>query len=93
MLTHVYVWHVEVHNVVSTLAPSALGCKLHGHYIAWSVDGALLPGALAHPPNEEDVHAALFKVPPVEWNRLPHFQVGSCGHRPKIRTMSRSQLT
>ena len=38
---------------------------------------ALLPGAFDHAPDAIEVRAALFTIAPVEWNRLPHFQVAS----------------
>ena len=53
------------------------GCKLREQHLEWEHEGQLLPGAFEDPPDEDDVRTALFKVPPVEWNRLPHFQVGS----------------
>jgi hypothetical protein len=34
----------------------------------------LAPAAFDHPPSGAEVAASLFAVPPVEWNRLPHFQ-------------------
>jgi len=34
----------------------------------------LLPGAFQLPPDEDDVRYALFKTPPVEWNRMPQLQ-------------------
>jgi hypothetical protein len=55
--------------------------------------GRLKPSASDHPPDEDDVRTALFKAPPVEWNRLPHFHVGSRGHRIMTRTMASSWLT
>jgi len=47
---------------------------MSGHYIAWRTEGTLLPGAFECAPDEDDVRTALFTTPPVEWNRLPHFQ-------------------
>jgi len=43
-------------------------------YAEWKAEDELLPGAFDYPPNEDDIRAALFKTPPVEWNRLPHYQ-------------------
>ena len=48
--------------------------KLRKKWEEWSVDGDLLAGAFDHAPGEAEVRAALFAIPPVEWNRLPHFQ-------------------
>jgi len=48
--------------------------QLHELYNEARREGTLLPGALERPPAEDDVRTALFKTPPVEWNRLPHFQ-------------------
>jgi hypothetical protein len=48
----------------------------------WDQEGQLLQGAFEFPPDEDDVRYALFKIPPVEWNRLPHFQVGMGWYRP-----------
>jgi hypothetical protein len=38
-----------------------------------------MSSAFPRQPEEDDVRTELFKVPPVEWNRLPHYQVGSHG--------------
>merc|ERR1719502_2253292 len=48
--------------------------KLRKKHKEWGDDGELLPPAFDHPPDETDVRTALFANPPVEWNRLPHFQ-------------------
>ena len=48
--------------------------KLRNKWAEWKEEGELLPQAFDHAPNEADVRAALFAIPPVEWNRLPHFQ-------------------
>jgi len=48
--------------------------KLRKKWAEWKEDGELLPNAFDHAPDEVDVRAALFATPPVEWNRLPHFQ-------------------
>jgi hypothetical protein len=48
--------------------------KLRKKWVEWKEQGSLLPNAFAHAPDEADVRAALFAIPPVEWNRLPHFQ-------------------
>ena len=48
--------------------------KLRKKWQEWKDDGDLLPAAFDHAPDEDEVRAALFAVPPVEWNRLPHFQ-------------------
>jgi len=37
-------------------------------------ESTVLPHAFENMPDEDDVRTALFKIPPVEWNRLPHFQ-------------------
>jgi hypothetical protein len=59
------------------LSPRGL-TKLHEAYTEWEQEGKLLPGAFEYPPHENDVRTALFEIPPVEWNRLPHFQVRKC---------------
>ena len=48
--------------------------KLRTKWAEWMEDGDLLPDAFDHAPDETEVRAALFATPPVEWNRLPHFQ-------------------
>jgi len=48
--------------------------KLRKKHKEWGDEGELLPAAFDHAPDEADVRAALFATPPVEWNRLPHFQ-------------------
>ena len=48
--------------------------KLRKKWDEWRADGDLLPAAFDHAPDEVEVRAALFAIPPVEWNRLPHFQ-------------------
>ena len=48
--------------------------KLRKKWAEWNEDGELLAAAFDHAPDEADVRAALFAMPPVEWNRLPHFQ-------------------
>ena len=48
--------------------------KLRKKWEEWRADGDLLPAAFDHAPDEVEVRAALFAIPPVEWNRLPHFQ-------------------
>ena len=40
----------------------------------WGAEDELLPAAFDHAPNGAECAAALFATPPVEWNRLPHFQ-------------------
>ena len=49
--------------------------KLRKKWAEWKDEGELLPAAFDHAPDEVEVRAALFHTPPVEWNRLPHFQV------------------
>ena len=48
--------------------------KLRQKWAEWKEEGELLPAAFDHAPDETEVRTALFKTPPVEWNRLPHFQ-------------------
>ena len=48
--------------------------KLRKKWGEWKEDGELLPAAFDHAPGEIEVRLALFATPPVEWNRLPHFQ-------------------
>jgi len=48
--------------------------KLRNKWAEWQEGGELLPAAFDHAPDEVEVRAALFAAPPVEWNRLPHFQ-------------------
>ena len=48
--------------------------NLRKKWAEWKEEGELLPAAFDHAPDEAEVRAALFKMPPVEWNRLPHFQ-------------------
>jgi len=48
--------------------------KLRKKHKEWGDEGELLPAAFDHAPEEAEVRAALFANPPVEWNRLPHFQ-------------------
>ena len=48
--------------------------NLQTKWSEWKEDRELLPNAFDHAPDEHDVRAALFATPPVEWNRLPHFQ-------------------
>jgi len=48
--------------------------KLRKKHKEWGDDGELLLAAFDHAPDEAEVRAALFANPPVEWNRLPHFQ-------------------
>ena len=48
--------------------------KLRKKWQEWKDDGDLLAAAFDHAPDEVEVRAALFATPPVEWNRLPHFQ-------------------
>jgi len=48
--------------------------KLRKKHKEWGDDGDLLLAAFDHAPDEADVRASLFATPPVEWNRLPHFQ-------------------
>jgi len=48
--------------------------KLRKKHKEWGDDGELLPAAFDHAPDEAEVRTALFANPPVEWNRLPHFQ-------------------
>jgi hypothetical protein len=45
--------------------------KRKGEFI---MDAAGSRIAFEEPPNELEVRSALFATPPVEWNRLPHFQ-------------------
>jgi hypothetical protein len=74
--------------MLSTLALWTLGCKLRELSMDWDQDGRLLPGAFDGTPDEEDIRYALFNRAPVEWNRLPHFQVGLRRHRPIARNKS-----
>jgi hypothetical protein len=92
MITRCALWRLTLW-LLSTLAPLALGCKLPGHFATWRAEGVLLPGACDHAPDENNIRAALFKTPPVEWNRLPHFQVGLFGHRSMTRAKPNSRLT
>jgi len=48
--------------------------KLCTRWASWKDESELLPTAFDHAPGGADVAAALFSTPPVEWNRLPHFQ-------------------
>ena len=48
--------------------------KLRKKWAEWKEEGELLSAAFDHAPDEIEVRAALFATPPVEWNRLPHFQ-------------------
>ena len=48
--------------------------ELRHKWAEWREEGELLPSAFDHAPDADDVRAALFAIPPVEWNRLPHFQ-------------------
>jgi len=49
--------------------------KLRQKWAEWKEEGELLPVAFVdHAPDEVEVRASLFATPPVEWNRLPHFQ-------------------
>ena len=48
--------------------------KLRMKWAEWKEEGELLPASFDHAPDEVEVRAALFATPPVEWNRLPHFQ-------------------
>jgi len=48
--------------------------KLRKKHKEWGDDGELLTAAYDHPPDEAEVRKDLFATPPVEWNRLPHFQ-------------------
>ena len=49
--------------------------RLRRKWQEWKDDGELLPSAfLSRAPDANDVRAALFSTPPIEWNRLPHFQ-------------------
>ena len=48
--------------------------KLRKKWAEWKDEGELLHAAFDHAPDEAEVRAALFATPPVEWNRLPHFQ-------------------
>ena len=48
--------------------------KLRKKWAEWGEEGELLPAAFDHAPDEVEVREALFATPPVEWNRLPHFQ-------------------
>ena len=49
--------------------------NLREKYKEWKDDGELLPGSFDHAPTGAECAAALFAMRPVEWNRLPHFQV------------------
>ena len=49
--------------------------KLRAKWQEWGDERELLPAAFDHAPDEAEVRAALFEIAPVEWNRLPHFQV------------------
>ena len=48
--------------------------KLRKKWVEWKEEGELLPAAFDHAPDDVEVRTALFATPPVEWNRLPHFQ-------------------
>ena len=48
--------------------------NLRKKWAEWKDEGELLPAAFDHAPGDVEVRAALFATPPVEWNRLPHFQ-------------------
>jgi len=48
--------------------------QLRAKFAEWSARGTLLPAAFDRSPDENNVRSKLFKTPPVEWNRLPHFQ-------------------
>ena len=48
--------------------------KLRKKWAEWKEEGELRPAAFDHAPDEVEVRNALFAIPPVEWNRLPHFQ-------------------
>jgi len=48
--------------------------KLFDKWAEWKKERELLQNAFDHPPDEDEVRAALFAILPVEWNRLPHFQ-------------------
>jgi len=48
--------------------------KLRKKWSEWADEGELLPAAFNHAPDGAECAAALFASPPVEWNRLPHFQ-------------------
>ena len=49
--------------------------KLRMKWTEWGEEGELLPTAFDHAPDEAEVRTSLFTIAPVEWNRLPHFQV------------------
>ena len=78
--------------------------KLRKKWAEWKEEGELLAAAFGHAPDEVEVRAALFATPPVEWNRLPHFQDvtirliaqnGILGGQvaPARRRLSRARLT
>ena len=48
--------------------------KLRQKWEEWRAGDELLSAAFDHAPDATEVCEALFAVPPVEWNRLPHFQ-------------------
>ena len=49
--------------------------KLRDKWAEWKDNGELLACAFDHAPDENEVRAALFKIAPVEWSRLPHFRI------------------
>jgi hypothetical protein len=57
---------------------------LWGDWASWK-DCPLLPNAMDHAPDETEVCKALFAKAPVEWNRLPHFQVRPTPLQPRAR--------
>jgi len=70
--------------------------QLRKTYNDWSEGCQLLADAFEHPPDEDDVRTALFKTPPIEWNRLPHLQdvtIRLIAQRGVLRSKARTSTT